>query len=190
MNTEKSLLEQMEEMQKQYYSENTKNFFFKKAQKMECAAEISQNFSLEDLIKQTVYIIPNTNRFYLDYTVLKMYANPSNFTIINAYILKISKWLMKTYGSYEAHFNMKTFSISSAERYKEMIQNYSQQCFESGIEYSDALIAMYIYHTPSVVEQISKLVLPFIDKSIHPKIKLISKSESDERLAQFFTKST
>jgi hypothetical protein len=183
-----SFLEQITKLQDQYYSSNGgKNTFFKRNQKMECANTIAENIQIGDLLNQTAYVLPNTNRVFFDYQVFKTYANPSNYIIIITHVLSLFRHCIYTYGSYEAHVHMKTFSISAAERYKDMIQNFWEECFKTQIEYSTKLVQMYIYHTPSMVDNISVLLLPFVEKTVQERIVLVSKRDSDEKLAALFS---
>jgi hypothetical protein len=74
-----NLLDDLEKYKSSYYSENKKNVFFKKDQKMDMASKIATEFNLDDLIRKTIYIIPGTNQIYFDYNVFKMYAHPTNY---------------------------------------------------------------------------------------------------------------
>jgi hypothetical protein len=182
-----SFLDQIAKLQDQYYSNHAKNTFFKTNQKMDCANVVSQNYSINDLLNKTAYHLPNTNRVFFDYTVFKTYANPSNYITIIEHVLSLFKYCIENYGSYEAHVYMKTFSISAAERYKDMIKCFWEECFKTKIEYSTKIVVMYIYHTPSMVDSISSLLLPFVEKTVHDRIVMISKKDSDEKLAALFT---
>ena len=62
-----NLEEQLAAYKQKYYDSNKKNTFFKKSQKMDCAKEVSQNFSLQQLLDNSVYVVENTNYIYIDY---------------------------------------------------------------------------------------------------------------------------
>lgn len=182
-----SFLDKIGKLQEEYYSNHTKNTFFKSNQKMDCAVAVSQNHNIDELLSKTAYILPNTNRVFFDYTVFKLYANPANYIIIITHVLSLFRHCIETYGSYEAHVYMKTFSVSAAERYKNMIKCFWEECFKTQIEYSTKIIVMYIYHTPSMVDTISALLLPFVEKTVHERIVMVSKKDSDAKLAILFS---
>ena len=75
-------MELMEKYKEEYLKKNGKNTLFKKNQKIDCAKEMSQKFSLEDMIRRTIFNIPNTNRIVFDYNAYKLYAHPDNFDTI------------------------------------------------------------------------------------------------------------
>jgi len=182
-----SLVDEMENYKKKYLQENGKNSFFKKNQKLDCAKELSQSFSLESMIQRTIYNIPNTNRVIFDYTVYKLYAHPDNYnTIING-IIYIYDSVLLSYPTFEIHIILDTFSISAAERYKYAIQTFVNKCMTSNTMYSSLIDKICIYFTPSMIESISTLLRPFIDPSIHNRIVYYSKAESPERLKEIIS---
>jgi hypothetical protein len=74
------------ELTSQYYSDNKKNMFFKSNQKMECASVVSNQIGINELIQNTIFLIPDTNSVFMDYTVFKTYATPDNYPKIVNYI--------------------------------------------------------------------------------------------------------
>ena len=93
MSSSYNLLEEVKEFQDSYYSQNTKKMFLKNSQKIECANKITEKFDIFDLIKKTIYIIPNTNKVYIDYLIYKLYANPNVYNdIINYFGMYIKIW--------------------------------------------------------------------------------------------------
>jgi len=181
-----SLVDLMEQCKDQYLNTNGKNTFFKKSQKIDCAKEICQTFSLQDMIQKTVYNIPNTNKVIFDYNVYKLYAHTDNFeTIVNS-VISIYDDVLKNYTNLEVHVLLNSFSVSAAERYKGAIMLFSIKSTNSSIAYSDLIEKIYIYHTPSMMESISTLLKPFIDKRITNKVVYYSKADSDELIKKLF----
>ena len=185
-----SFSDQIAQLQSQYYANNTRNTLFKSNQKMDCAAEISQKIDIQTLLEKTAFIIPETNQVFFDYTIFKLYANPSNYPAIVQRTLLLFRTCIETYGTFEAHINMKSFSISAAQRYRDMINFFCEECFKSNLGYSPRITQMCIYHTPNMVDSISALLLPFIEKNVQDKIVLISKQDSDSKIASLFGSST
>ena len=178
------LLNDIEKFKNTYYTENKKAFFFKKSQKMDCAAKISSEFNLQDLLEQTVAILPNTNRVYLDYTVFKLYANPDNYSAIVAYVLQLFRTCIQTYGSFECHFNLGSFTITAAERYKSVIELFCNECLKSETRYGRMMSKMYIYYSPGMIERFTTLFAHLIDPFIRDRFVVYSKEESEARLCE------
>lgn len=177
---DKSLVDLMETHKQNYLQKNGKNSFFKKDQKIDCAKEISNTFSLEDMIRLTMYNIPNTNKVVFDYNVFKLYAHPANFDNIVNGAISVYNTVLLTFSDLEVHMFIDTFSMSAAERYKNAINLFCNKCMNSTTKYSKLITKTYIYHTPSMIQNISILLKPFIDKDINEKIVYYSKAESTD----------
>ena len=181
------MLELLNKMKNEYYTNESKNMFFKNAQKEKCAQSISKQIDFSELLKNMAYIIPGTNKIYIDYPIFKSFANETNYGNIINYIIEKIMSCIQQYNMYEMHLNLKGFTISAAERYKSVIQLFCNQCCTSSPDatngFSKHLINMYIYHTPSMMETIFKGFSKMIDPLIKHKILLYSKSDSDASMA-------
>ena len=60
--------ERIAQLQNNYYKDNAKCILFKTNQKIDCANTISNTFEKKELFSNTVFILPNTNKLYFDYT--------------------------------------------------------------------------------------------------------------------------
>ena len=190
MNTEGQIdfNKRIEELTNQYYSDNKKNTFFKSSQKMECAATITNQIGIDDLIRKTIYVIPNTNCVFMDYTLFKTYATPDNYNKIVGYILLLFDYCIANYGEYYAHVNLDGFTISAAERYKSIIECFLINCMSSESQYSLRLINMNIYNTPNTFNNISKMLMPFADPLVREKIVFYDKKCSGELITKLLSK--
>lgn len=178
-NSEKSsILKKMMETQNMYYNKNSKNTFFKKSQKMECAKEICKNIDIYDMIANSIYVILNTNKIYIDYTMFKLYANPDNFDIIISHIINTCKYLITYHQTFEVYINLENFTVSAAERYKGLIQKYVSCCLNENTDFSTLMAKMNILNSPSVIELIVKIIKPMVDKNIVDKVFFFKKEES------------
>lgn len=173
-----SFLDNIQRLQNQYYQKDPKNTFFKKYQKTNCASEIATKMDTNELLQKTAYIIPNTNRVWIDYLIFKVYANPGNYTSIIQYLLSLIINVINIYGSFEIHINLDTFSISAAERYKDSIYLFCEECIKLNTQFSNSISNMYIYNTPSVMDRISALFASIISTEVKSKIILINKRDS------------
>jgi proliferating cell nuclear antigen len=170
---EKSIYESMEKIQQQYYNNNNKNILFKKSQKLDCATKLCQSpeFHLETAIKNTVYILPDSNRIFFNYEIFKYYGNPENYEVIVNYILSLILLCISKYSSFEFHTNINSFTISAAERYKPAIQIFVTKCLANNTEFSKLLTKMHVYNSPSIMNEISRLLKPMIDPAITNPVK-------------------
>ena len=174
-----TLLNDIEKFKDVYYSENKKNVFFKKSQKMEVATHICAQFSLENLIQQTIKIIPDTNKIFIDYTLFKLFATPQNYKQIIDYVISCFSTCIQSYGEFECHINLNSFTITSAERYKHAIEMFCNDCLKSETRYGSVLSKMYIYHSPGMIERFTGIFVHLIDPLVRDKFVLYNKEESD-----------
>ena len=175
--------------QNQYYETHKKNAFFKKSQKFDCAESVCSQIPLEHLINQTCWIVPNENMVVFDYRPFKMYANPANYDIIVENIIRFCSWCANEYGNYEFSFNLDTFSVSGAERYREVVMLFCNECFKRNTRFTEKVVGIHFYNMPNVIDQISHMLLPIIPPEVRPRIRIYSKSESDTTLTELYTKS-
>ena len=178
MNNE--FLSKISQLQTDFYSKNGKNVIFKKQQKLDCASAVSQQLSIDDLLNQTVYIIPNTNKVYFNYTIFKLYANPNNYEQVVIKIMKSFQLCIQTYGSYEAHINLDSFTISSCERYKQVIELYYRYCMASETTFALKIDQMFIYYCPSAIDTITRMLHSFIEPNVRNRMTLYDKKMSGD----------
>lgn len=177
-----SSLEEIYKIQEDFYNKNNKNTFFKKSQKIDCATQICENFDLAYLINMTINTIPNTNIIYFDYLFFKTYATPQNYEQVVLCILEMVDGCIIKYGSFEFHINLKSFTITAAERYRRVIELFCGKCLSRENNYSDYLECIVIYNTPNIMDNIYILFKQFIDPVVTKKIQLFDKDESQLKL--------
>jgi len=182
----KTIIDQMNELKDQYYSENDKNCFFKKKQKMQVASSISEKIDMSEVLSKTAFIIPGTHHVYFDYNVFKLYAHPSNYETIIFYSLQLLNECISKYGCYEMHINLNTFSISAMERYRECIDLYCNECFKSKTEYYKNIVHLHIYNTPAVIDTIANILNKLIHPEVKQKVKKYGKVESETIIQKIF----
>ena len=177
------MLELLNKMKNEYYTNESKNTFFKNAQKEKCALSISKQIDFSELLQNMAYTIPGTNKIYIDYPIFKSFANETNYGNIINYIIEQFVICIQRYNIYELHLNLKGFTISAAERYKSAIQLFCNQCCTTSSDgtngFSQHLNNIYIYHTPSMMETIFKGLSKMIDPSTKQKMQFYSKADSD-----------
>ena len=176
------VIQEIHKIQNDYYENVKKNVFFKKSQKIESAVNIINKIPLDELIQCSIYSIPNTNKLYFDYTVFKMYASPSNYNDIIQYMIMKVREMVRDYGNFEMHMNMKTFSVSATERYIDIIKLFCKECCNNNEMFVKSLTQMYIYNTPSGLNTITSMIMKLMTPEIRSKITHFLKDESVFRL--------
>lgn len=176
----------LHQLHKEYYDKNQKNTFYKNSQKFDCAKEICARMNVIDLMNHSFWVIPNKNRFYFDYRIYKLYGNPENFNLVVDNILHMTKWCISEYNCFEIHLNLSSFTISAAERYKNLITLFCEMCTAQAVDYTSKLTTLTIYNIPTIFESISKILTPLIPPEIIPKIRLVSREDSIGPLTQLY----
>ena len=172
------LLNDLEKYKTSYYSENKKNVFFKKDQKMDMASKIATEFNLDDLMRKTIYVINNTNQIYFDYNVFKMFAHPTNYEIFVNYTQALIAQTIQTHGTFVCHVNINSFTASAAERYKGVLELFNIIAERIDTNYAPRMTRLHVYNTPSSVEHMYKLISGLIDPEVRSKIVFHTKAES------------
>jgi hypothetical protein len=180
------LMESMEKLKNTFYNSNGKNTFFKKNQKLDCAKTLCETLNLDEMIAKTMYIIPGTNKIVFQYILFKMYAHPDYYEKIVSYILHLYDVVLSVHPNIQVHVLLDSFTVSAAERYKDCISIFCKKCMNSATRYSKLIEKMYIYNTPSMVENISLIIKPFIDPNVGQCVVLYSKAESPAMLKSLF----
>lgn len=179
MTSTQDLFKDIEIFKQQYYTENPKNTFFKKSQKMDCAQKICEQYSMDDLLNQTAHVIPASGEIFLSYPMFKQYANENNYNIIIEYVFKIINQCIRETGKYVVHVDLNGFTVSAVERYKNIIELFNNYCIQtSDIRYIDYCEKWFIYNPPNVIDMISKLIVPMIHPDILKTLTIYPKKES------------
>jgi hypothetical protein len=174
------LMAQLEQFKTDYYSTNSKNTFFKKSQKKDMAQQVSNTFNLEDLIKRTVFVIPDTHHMIFDYSVFKHYAHEETYHDIIRYSLELIGQIVNNHGKFVIHANIGSLTITSIERHRKLLEMVNQVYLSSENGFSEYFLELYMYYPPSMIDSIFTFIRPFLDASIMNKMNVVSKSDSDK----------
>lgn len=186
MNNTNDILDEISKLQNDFYAKTPKNTLFKTKQKLECAAAVSNSLDISELAAKTFYIIPNTNRIFLDYTVFKLYANPNNYNYLVDWAVSLITQCISTYGCYDVHINLSSFTITACQKYKSIIELFMNECFQRDADAVVRLGNLYIYNIPSMFDSIIKLLNPFIPEMVKSKIIVYDKMQSPALIQQIF----
>jgi hypothetical protein len=163
---------QIAKLQETFYIEKPKHRFFKKQQKLECASMVVQNFDLNTLLGSSVYIIPNKSDIYIDYPKLKTFVCPSIYSQIIEYTTRLANTCIDKYDTFSLHVNMKSFSITAAQRYKDIIELFCTKCLQNGSHFQMHLHRIHLYHYPAIIPMLHTLFAQFIDDGARGKLVL------------------
>lgn len=191
MNQTSNILSELNDAKSNFYAENGgKNKFFKKEQKLQLARNISENFELNRLLCESIYLIPETNRIYISYEILKHFASIDIIEQLFQYITTIYNECITKYGEFYIESDLNTVTISGIERLKPFIygicDRFAIESEKNGFYYADYIIAINFYHIPSSLVQ---MLRPYMLKGgLHNKLVFFSKEESKEKLKKLLCK--
>ena len=111
------------------------------------------------------------NHIFFDYTIFKTFARPELFSMFCEYILSLIDTCIQNHGGFEMHLNLKSFSVTAAQRYSEMIRMFCKQCLSADTQYSKLLTKMYVYNSPKIIGTISACFVGFMDDHVRSKIE-------------------
>ena len=182
-----NLLNDLERFKSEYYSDNKKNTVFKAVQKTDLANRVCEQFGLEDLFVRTAFIIPNTNKVYINYPALKLFANPSNYEQFVNYTQSLFLTCLKSYTGYECHLNLDTLTITAVERHKKLIEIFARDPSQHGeVEFSTYVSKVFIYNTPSLIDTIIKLLAAILEPELLARVTRYNKAETSLKLGELF----
>lgn len=167
-----SLEEQVQAFKQQYYCKENKSLFSSSSKKFKCAQEVSNQFNLVELMHDSIFIMENTCKIYVDYPRVKSFVNPDNYDAVRQHVYALSEFILQSHHTFELHINLKSFTITAAQRYKDLITIFCDQYLNTSGE-SHKLSFLYIYNTPKMVQAIQKMFSPFISQSHKNKIVLL-----------------
>jgi hypothetical protein len=182
MDSQENVLENIAKLQEEYYQNNQKNIFFKKSQKTECANIIANSIDKYTLFHKTLFVIPEKNIIYYDYTMFKTYMTPELFDEFLDYEHNLTHEWVNSKSFYELHLNIQSLSVSAFERYRGFIDKVLQR-YPPISPTAVKMSKLYVYYTPSIIEQIMRFLGPFI-QHLKEKIVFYSKENSEEHLEE------
>ena len=161
MYNENTLQKQLYDFKEKYYKTNKKNIIFKKKQKLNLANEVTKSFTLDELLKQSIVVNEETSQIHILYPIVKSFLHPDNYKIITDYIFTIKESLIIKNKYYEIIINLKSFTITAAERYKELIKIFCNIYLKDERNVNE-LRYVYIYNAPNIVAILQNMFFPFI----------------------------
>ena len=172
------LEKEIDNIKEEFYSESGKNTLFKKAQKFDCAKKVVSKIPLEVLLSKMCVIFENTNVIHIDYPTMKTFASPENFEIISDNTISNFDFLKRTYGTFEIFINFDGFTVSAAERYKDLIEIFCKKCFQINAGFAFAVTRLVVYNAPTMIDSVKYAFWPFMEEEIKKNIVVVQKKDS------------
>jgi hypothetical protein len=179
-----NLMNELEQFKSTYYSDNKKCAVFKTQQKHDLATKICSQFGQDELFKKSVYQIRDTNKVYIDYPVFKLFVNPSNYQAFVLFCQNVFNQVIRKHYTFECHVNLDSLTITAVERHQRLVELFCTDPSErGGIEYTNYLTKVYIYNTPSIIDNITKLLNKLLDPDIMKRLVKYTKGETPHQLS-------
>ena len=112
----------IQSVQDKYYKEHTKNTFFKKAQKKDCANRVVDEIGLNALIEKTIHYQEGTNTLLVNYSVFKTFVSDDVYDKIITYFVELLEYGKKYYNRIDIKIDLDGLTITGMERYKNFIE--------------------------------------------------------------------
>jgi len=176
-NNPSNFMQNIAKLQEQYYSANQKNRFMKKQQKHDCASTITTHVGVDTLLSQSIAAF-DEYKIYVDYTVLKTFMCPDNYSQVVDYLMNIMNTIVTMKGKFHLYVNLNSLTISAIERYRDLIMSISQRCMDDELE--QYLEVFHMHNSPSFLTSTSNLLAPFMPDTVRKKIKFIHKNEAND----------
>ena len=162
------IMNKINSLKNDYYSENKKNLLFKNGQKFDCANTIVQNMNKEDLFNCIIHI--NENNLVFNYTMFKTIIHPGIYIDLANYIFHINEQILVNYATYNVMVDIKGLTMTGVERYKDFITLVSLEGQKNKKNFLQKLGKVHIINPPFMIANISKIILPLLDKVIKDRI--------------------
>lgn len=164
-----SLEEKINQFREKYYSENKKAIFFKNSQKLDCAKEITQKFSVHELLNKSIYI--DHDKIMVNYPLIKTFINPTIYSNILQHGEYLICVILSNYPYFEVHLDAQSFTVTAAQRYHNMIKEFLKS--NKYRQYEEKLKHVYIMNPPNILSILKNMFHPFISDSTKNKIIIV-----------------
>jgi uncharacterized protein YlaN (UPF0358 family) len=125
-----NILDKIDSLKNNYYTENKKNTFFKNNQKFDCANTIVQQMNKTDLFNSIIRI--NENQLLVNYTMFKTIIHPDIYMDLIHFIFLQNETILQMYNTYDVIVDSKGLTMTGVERYKDFITTLSLEGQRNG----------------------------------------------------------
>ena len=168
MSDSSDILEKINSLKKEFYSENKKNILFKNQQKFDCANIIVQTMDLDVLFNSIIEV--KDNSFFFNYNMFKAIITPIVYMKFISFIFEMNAKTLKDYLTYDVIVDCKGLTMTGVERYKDFISLLSLQGQKNEQNFLQKVTRIVIINPPFMISNIGKILLPLMDKGVKDKI--------------------
>jgi hypothetical protein len=165
------IMNKINSLKTEYYSENKKNLLFKNGQKFDCANTIVQNMNIFDLFKSILR--PEENRLLFNYAMFKTIIHPNIYMDFIYYIFEVNEQILATHTTYDVIIDFKGLTMTGVERYKDFITTLSLEGQKNKKNFLQKLGQVKIINPPFMIANIGKVLLPLMDTIVKDKIVIM-----------------
>lgn len=162
------------------------NYFFSLSNKEKQYQAVQKNIQFDQLLQASLHIIRD-NHILVDFSILKLFANDSNYDTIIQHLIDNMIFVLDRFPTTVFHLNLNTISVTSCQRLKPLIQLFSERSTLYNKDFSEKTEKIYVYYTPSVISQIIQLIKPCINPVLHGRYVFYQKSESADLFQQLYS---
>jgi hypothetical protein len=170
MASSNDILEKINSLKNDYYTENKKNIIFKNGQKFDCANTIVQQMSKTDLFNSIIRI--HENRLLVSYSMFKTVIHPDIYLDLIQFIFQQNDTILHTHAMYDVVVDLKGLTMTGVERYKGFISTLSIEGQRNEKNFLQKLEKIIIINPPFMVANVGKILLPLMDPVVKNKIIL------------------
>ena len=171
MSSTNDILEKINTLKNEYYSENKKNTFFKNGQKFDCANVIVQQ--MDKTVLFAGILRAEDNLLFFNYSVFKTVIHPAIYMDFIHYIFQLNETILQKYENYDVVIDLKGLTMTGVERYKDFISTLSLEGQRNGKNFLQTLGKILVVNPPFMIANVGKILLPLMDKVVKEKIVLM-----------------
>ena len=166
-----AIINKINSLKNEYYSENKKNLIFKNNQKFDCANTIVQNINKMDLFNSIFR--QEENLLLFNYAMFKTIIHPEIYMDFIYYIFHINEQILANYTTYDVVVDLKGLTMTGVERYKDFISTLSLEGQKNKKNFLQKLGHVRIINPPFMIANIGKILLPLMDTIMKDKIVIL-----------------
>ncbi len=170
------IMNKINSLKNDYYSENKKNLVFKNNQKFDCANTIVQNTIVQNINKTDLFnciFRQNENKLLFNYALFKTIIHPDIYIDFIYHIFGVNDQILATHTSYDVIIDVKGLTMTGVERYKGFITMLSIEGQKNKKNFLQKLGEVNIINPPFMIANIGKVLLPLLDTIVKDRIVII-----------------
>lgn len=171
MSSTNDILEKINTLKNEYYSENKKNTFFKNSQKFDCANVIVQQ--MDKTVLFSGILRAEENHLFFNYAVFKTVIHPAIYMDFIQFIFQLNETILQKYENYDVIIDLKGLTMTGVERYKDFVSTLSLEGQRNGKNFLQRLGKIIVVNPPFMIANVGKILLPLMDKVVKEKIVLM-----------------